>query len=172
MRLALILLLALFGTPVLADKGPGQRFTSADKCPSLFMASIYVAQALGEEFRDDCPPVIYHTDSALAQGKVADTLTYQRRGVGFYPVTGAILLPISLNLGDTADFSLLVQQVAHYYLSSGNPSEPLTCQAELVAQALQVQGQYLRDNGLDRRAQDAFMSAKFRGTCHLIQPVN
>lgn len=161
----------LCGSAVIAQPVT-EKNTAAQRCPEIHMASLYIAQLTGMEPLDLCPPIIYHTDSPLAQGKVSDLVSLHSIGVGYYPETTAILLPISMDLNNPEDFSYLMHQVVHAYQFAYGIDHKVDCKRQLELQAFSVQAQYLRDNGLEDEASEMFLTAKYRGTCNRASVVN
>lgn len=164
MRFLLCAILLLMGQFAHAEDARGKA-TIAQRCPDLFMASLYVSQATGYELLNWCPEVVFSTSSPRAQGRVVDTLLFEREGVGFYPETGVILMPVSLDLSTPEDFSLLLHQVVRVYQQVNSVEQTAPCKSALTGEAYRVQSRYLRDNGMDEMADEALLYAKYRGEC-------
>lgn len=157
MRL-LLLLLSVISGPAFAD-------SPASRCPDLRIAMLYAAQHTNYPMPQTCPDIIFTTSSDKARGNVADTLIYLRQGVGFYPDTGAILLPTSLDLRTPEGTAKVLHQIVRAYQHTHQANLTAACPAALIGQAYRIEGQFLRDNGLEKAAENAFRMGVFRGRC-------
>lgn len=159
---ACTLAMLLFTSSVQAEA----RLQSTDQqCAEIRMATLYLTHVTEFEPLDICPTIIFQADSPLATGPVADRLLFSTEGTAYFLETGAILLPVSLDLNTPEGFGSLLHHLVRVYQFNNGMTQQVTCNAALTKQAFDVQARYLSDNGLAYEADQVALTGKYRAMC-------